>query len=125
MAIAKSAAPVIRHEPMRIAGRRVDAEGVVEVRYPYTDEVIGTVPAGTATHAREAFEIAARYQPKLTRYERQQILLNTAELLVARRGELPDLVTLELGLSKADTRSEDGSASQDLTLPGHLLLRPA
>src|SRR3546814_7913502 len=54
MAIAKSApAPAVRHEPpkhepMRIAGRRVDAEGVVEVRYPYTDEVIGTVPAGTA-----------------------------------------------------------------------------
>src|SRR3546814_17682472 len=110
MAIAKSAAPVIRHEPMRIAGRRVDAEGVVEVRYPYTDEVIGTVPAGTATHAREAFEIAARYQPKLTRYERQQILLNTAELLVARRDEISDLVTLELGISKADSLYEVGRA---------------
>src|SRR3546814_8258155 len=95
---------------MRIAGRRVDAEGVVEVRYPYTDEVIGTVPAGTATHAREAFEIAARYQPKLTRYERQQILLNTAELLVARRDEISDLVTLELGISKADSLYEVGRA---------------
>ena len=58
----------VRHEPMRIAGRKVEAEGVIEVRYPYTDEVVGTVPAGTAAQAREAFETAARYTPKLTRY---------------------------------------------------------
>src|SRR3546814_18341535 len=108
MAIAKSAAPVIRHEPMRIAGRRVDAQGVVEVRYPYTDEVIGTVPAGPATHAREAFEIAARYQPTLPRYERQQILLHTAALLVAPRAAISALVTLELD-RKSDVRGKSRS----------------
>src|SRR3546814_446735 len=128
MAIAKSApAPAVRHEPpkhepMRIAGRRVDAEGVVEVRYPYTDEVIGTVPAGTAAHARQAFEIAAAYEPKLTRYERQQILLKTAELLVARREEISDLVTLELGISKADSLYEVGRAYDVFTLTGQMCI---
>ena len=64
----------IRREAMRIGGEKVTTKDVVEVLYPYTDEVIGTVPAGTAEHAARAFEIAANYKPKLTRYERQQIL---------------------------------------------------
>jgi len=52
----------INAQPMRIAGRKVSASDVIEVRYPYTGEVIGTVPAGTVAHAREAFDIAANYQ---------------------------------------------------------------
>ena len=124
MAIAKSAsAPHIRHEPMRIAGRKVEADGVVEVRYPYTDEVIGTVPAGTAAQAREAFEIAAAYRPRLTRYERQQILLKTAELLVARKDEISDIITLELGISKADSLYEVGRAYDVFTLSGQMCIQ--
>ncbi len=71
----------MRHESMRIAGRKVDTEERVTVHYPYTGEQIGSVPAGTAEHAREAFEIAATYQPTLTRYERQKILLNVAKII--------------------------------------------
>ena len=82
----------IRHEPMRIAGKKVDTEGRVEVHYPWNDAVIGTVPAGNAEHARKAFEIAAAYQPKLTRYERQRILLKAAELLGVSRPTLYDLM---------------------------------
>jgi putative phosphonoacetaldehyde dehydrogenase len=124
MAIAKSApAPTIRHEPMRIAGRKVDAEGVIEVHYPYSGEVMGTVPAGGAAHAREAFDIAAAYQPKLTRYERQQILLRTAELLVARKDEISDLITLELGISKADSLYEVGRAYDVFTLSGQMCIQ--
>lgn len=32
----------IRHEAMRIGGEKVTTSDVVEVRYPYTDQVIGT-----------------------------------------------------------------------------------
>ena len=46
----------IRNEGMRIGGKIVHADEVVEVRYPYTDEVIGTVPAGKAEHARRALK---------------------------------------------------------------------
>ena len=38
----------IRVEAMRIGGEKVTTKDVIEVRYPYTDEVIGTVPAGDA-----------------------------------------------------------------------------
>ena len=42
----------IKHEPMRIAGKKVDAEKNINVHYPYTNEIIGTVPAGSAEHAK-------------------------------------------------------------------------
>ncbi len=113
----------VRHEPMRIAGKKVDADGVVEVRYPYTDTVVGTVPAGTAKHARQAFEIAASYKSKLTRYDRQKILLRTAELLNARREEISDLVTLELGISKQDSLYEVGRAFDVFTLSGQMCIQ--
>ncbi|MFT4159041.1 phosphonoacetaldehyde dehydrogenase [Shinella sp.] len=112
----------IRHEPMRIAGKAVDTEGRIEVRYPWNDAVIGTVPAGHAEHARKAFEIAAAYQPKLTRYERQRILLKAAELLVARKEEVSDLITLELGISKQDSLYEVGRAFDVLTLSGQMCI---
>ncbi|UVC09479.1 phosphonoacetaldehyde dehydrogenase [Rhizobium sp. TH2] len=112
----------VRHEPMRIAGKKVDAEGVVEVRYPYTDTVVGTVPAGTAEHARQAFDIAANFKSKLTRYERQRILLRTAELLDARKQEISDLVTFELGISKQDSLYEVGRAFDVFTLSGQMCI---
>ena len=53
-------------ESMRIGGKKVSADGVVPVHYPFTNEIIGTVPAGRAEHAARAFEIAAGFKPKLT-----------------------------------------------------------
>ncbi len=113
----------IRHEPMRIAGRKVDADDVIELRCPYADALIGTVPAGGVAHAKEASAIAAKYKPKLSRYDRQQVLLRTAELLVQRRDELSDLITLELGNSKKDSRYEVGRAYDLFSLGGQLCIR--
>ncbi len=88
----------VRHEGMRIGNDVVFTDDVVEVLYPYTDEVVGTVPAGTAEHARKAFEIAANYTPKLTRYERSQILQRAGELIGEKRDDLAKWLTLELGI---------------------------
>ncbi len=88
----------IRNEGMRIGGEVVFTDDVVPVKYPYTEEVIGTVPAGDASHAARAFEIAANYMPKLSRYERSQILNRTAELIGERREDLAKWLTLELGI---------------------------
>jgi len=113
--------PVIR-EAMRIGGRKVTTDDVVPVHYPYTNEVIGTVPAGRAEHAAEAFAIAAAYKPRLTRYERQQILFRAAELIRSRRDQLSDLITLELGLSKKDSLYEVGRAYDVYSLAGQLAI---
>ena len=119
----KSAPPIApRHEAMRIAGRKVDLKARVEVRYPYTEEVIGSVPAGTAEHAREAFDIAASYKPTLTRYERQQILLNVARIIDTRKEELAPIITAELGISISDSLYECGRAYDVYTLAGQMCI---
>jgi len=87
-----------RAEGMRIGGEVIFTDNVIEVRYPYTNEVIGTVPAGTAEHAAKAFEIAANYTPKLSRYERSQILNRASELIGEKREFLAKWLTLELGI---------------------------
>ena len=112
----------IKHEPMRIAGKKVDAENKIDVLYPYTNEIIGTVPAGTAEHAKEALNIASNYEPKLTRYERQQILQKTAEELVRRKDEISDVITYELGISKQDSLYEVGRAFDVFSLTAQLCI---
>lgn len=116
-----STRPIIK-EAMRIGGRKVETTDVIEVRYPYTNEVIGTVPAGNAEHAREAFEIAANYTPKLTRYERQQILFRAAELIRERREQIAEVLTLELGICKQHSLYETGRSYDVFTLAGQLAI---
>ena len=112
----------IKNESMRIAGKKVDAEKVIEVEYPYTKEIIGTVPAGNAEHAKKALDIAANYTPKLTRYERQKILQKTAEKLVEKKEEISDVITYELGISKQDSLYEVGRAYDVFSLTAQLCI---
>ena len=113
-------APIV--EAMRIGGKKVSTEHTIPVHYPFTGEVIGTVPAGRAEHAARAFEIAAAYTPKLTRFERQQILFRAAELIRTRKDELSTLITLELGLSRKDSAYECGRACDVFSLAGQLTI---
>ena len=112
----------IRHESMRIAGKKVDTEKNIEVEYPYTGEIIGTVPVGRAEHAKNALQIAANYVPKLTRYERQKILQNTAEELVKRKNEISNVISYELGISKQDSLYEVGRAFDVFSLTAQLCI---
>ena len=112
----------IRNESMRIAGKKIDTEKKIEVEYPYTGEIIGTVPVGTAEHAKNALNIAANYIPKLTRYERQKILQNTAEELVRRKDEISNVISYELGISKQDSLYEVGRAFDVFSLTAQLCI---
>jgi putative phosphonoacetaldehyde dehydrogenase len=111
------------HESMRIGGQKVAGEvGTLEVLNPYTNEVVGTVPRASRKQVQEALERANNFRPKLTRYERQQILTKTAQLLVDRRDEISDLITAESGLSKKDSLYEVGRAFDVFTLAGQLCI---
>ena len=110
------------NEAMRIAGEKVTSDKTINVEYPFTGEVIGTVPAGTAEHARKALDIAANYKPKLTRYERQKILQTAAEVLVKKKEEISDIITLELGISKQDSLYEVGRAFDVFSLTAQLCI---
>jgi len=114
----------IRHESLRIAGRKVagEVDGVVEVFNPYTNEVVGTVPRASARQVREAFEIGARFKSKLSRYDRQRICQKTAELIAGRKDEIARLITAESGLCMKDSLYECGRAYDVWSLSGQLAI---
>ena len=103
-----------RREAMRIAGEKVYRDSAIEVRYPYTGEVVATVPRGTVEDVRRAFRIAKQYKPKLTRYERYRILTRAGEIIASRRDEIARGITLEAGFCLKDSTYEVGRASDVL-----------
>ena len=112
----------VRNEYLRIAGKKVETKARLEVRFPWDNRLVGTVPRATPDLVAQAFRIAHAYKPKLTRYQRQQILLKTADLLVARKEELSRLITLESGLCLKDSLYEVGRAYDVFTFAGQLCL---
>lgn len=102
--------PPVRREAMRIAGRKVQADETIEVLNPYTGQIVGTVPAARPEHVRAAFAAARAFRPRLTRYERQRILLRTAETLRDRKEEFARLITAESGLCWKDSLYEASRA---------------
>ena len=110
-------------EKMRIGGKKVEGEnGNLDVLNPFNGEKVGTIPRASEKQVDQAMEIAKNFQPELTRYERQQILSKTAELLVSRRDEISDLITAESGLSKKDSLYEVGRAFDVFSLTGQLCI---
>jgi putative phosphonoacetaldehyde dehydrogenase len=113
----------IRHEAMRIAGKRVETDQRIDVLNPYTGAVVGTIPAARPEHVREAFAKAKAFKPKLTRYERQQILMKTADLLAARKEEFARIITAESGLCWKDSLYEAGRAYDVYSFAGQLTIK--
>lgn len=101
--------PASAHELMRIDGRRAGAERPrMEVRDPWTGQLAGTVPSATVDDVREAFDVARRYRPTLSRAQRAEILERAAATVVAQADELGLLITRESGLCLQDSRYEVG-----------------
>jgi len=115
--------PPVRHEAMRIAGKKVATDQQIDVLNPYTGAVVGTIPAARPEHVREAFAKAKAFKPKLTRYERQQILLKTADLLAARKEEFARIITAESGLCWKDSLYEAGRAYDVYSFAGQLTIK--
>jgi aldehyde dehydrogenase (NAD+) len=107
---------------MRIAGKEVGGNRVIEVRNPYTNALVGTVPKATVDDVRSAFAIARAYRPQLTRYDRSEVLRKAAELIRARAEAISDLITAECGIGKKDSRYEVGRACDVFTFAGNAAL---
>ncbi|MFZ2652954.1 MAG: phosphonoacetaldehyde dehydrogenase [Burkholderiaceae bacterium] len=99
-----------RREAMRIAGDKVYAERVIEIRYPYTGELVATVPKASIEDVRRALRIARQYRPTLTRHERFKILTRAGDIIASRKDAIARLITLEAGLCIKDTLYEVGRA---------------
>ena len=112
----------IRHEAMRIGGEKVANDRRIDVMNPFTGGVVGTVPKATVKDIKNAFQIAADYKPKLSRSQRAEILKKTAEIIIARREEVSDLITAECGISKKDSLYEAGRAYDVFTLSAQMCM---
>jgi putative phosphonoacetaldehyde dehydrogenase len=97
-------------QKMRIAGKPVDNERLIEVLNPYNGKLVGTVPKATVDDIRNALRTARRFKSKLTRFERSRILLRAADILRANCDAVSDLITTESGLCKKDSLYEVGRA---------------
>jgi putative phosphonoacetaldehyde dehydrogenase len=112
-----------RVESMRIAGKLVATDEVIEVKNPYDGSLVGTVPAARPEHVREAFRKAQDFKPKLSRYERQQILMKTAQLLAERREDFARLISAESGLCWKDAIYEATRAYDVWLFAGQLAIK--
>lgn len=114
--------PPVRNEAMRLAGTLVTTDDVLEVRNPYTGGLVGTVAAARPEHVRRAFAAAKDFRPTLSRFQRQRILLTTAETLAARKDSIARLITAESGLCLKDSLYEVGRACDVFNLAGQLAI---
>jgi aldehyde dehydrogenase (NAD+) len=112
-----------REEALRIGGERIRRDRVIEVLNPYTGACVGTVPKATLEDVRSAFETAHAYKPRLSRYERSRILQRAAEIVVARTEEISNLITVESGLCKKDSRYEAGRVRDVLVFGANAALQ--
>jgi phosphonoacetaldehyde dehydrogenase len=112
-----------RAEALRIGGERVRRDRQLDVVNPFTRERVGTVPLAELEDVRRAYEIAASFQPKLTRFERSNILQKAAALLRARAEEASTLITLESGLCRKDSLYEIGRVADVLVFGANEALR--
>ncbi|MBN3788120.1 phosphonoacetaldehyde dehydrogenase [Burkholderia sp. Ac-20353] len=106
--------PAFRAEALRWCGERAMRERSFDVVDPYSAQRVGTAPLASVDDVRAAFDYAVGYRPSLTRYERSQILERAAALLRERVEQASDLITLESGLSKQDSRYEIGRVADVL-----------
>ena len=117
----------LRHESMRIAGEKIGSERsgnrVIQVRNPYTNQIIGSVPKATVEEIRAAFTKAAAFRSRLSRFDRANILDQAAAIVRARSAEIAALITSESGLCIKDSAYEVGRVADVLNFGANEVLR--
>ena len=78
----------------------------LDVRSPYTGELVGRAPQLDAAQIGAALDTGAATHVELDRHERSQVLERIAERIAAEADDLARLITLESGLCLKDTHYE-------------------
>lgn len=100
-----------------IAGEWVEKAKKLEVKNPFDNSVIDTVPradAGDVDRALAFAERGAKVMAKLTGYERWKILRKTADLMAARNEEIGQIISKEEGKIIAEGRGEANRAVETI-----------
>ena len=96
---------------MYVAGQWVDSPKMLEVKAPYSGEVVDSVPDATSKQVEQALAAAekgAAAMAQLTGYERSQIMLRAADLVQASVEDFARTITLEEGKPLGESRVEAG-----------------
>lgn len=93
-----------------IAGERFTSSTMLDVRSPYTGQVVGRVPQCGRAEVERAIAAAIAYRATLSRHDRSEILLRTADLIKLRAETFAQQITSETGLCIRETRYEVGRA---------------
>jgi len=108
----------MRVEALRIAGERVGADRggdrIILVHNPYSGALVGSVPKATLDEVRRALEIARASKPRLSRFERSNVLNTAAALVRQRTPGIAALISAESGLSIRDAVYEAGRVADVL-----------
>jgi acyl-CoA reductase-like NAD-dependent aldehyde dehydrogenase len=100
-----------------IAGKWIDTEEKIEVRNPFDNCVIDTVPRARSRDLETALAFAergARVMAKLSGYERWKILRKAADLIAARNEDLGQTISQEEGKVIAEGRAEASRAVETM-----------
>ncbi len=100
-----------------IAGSWVDKPKKIEVRNPYDNSIIDTVPRADAGDLEKALVFAergAKVMAKLSSYERWKILRKAADMMAARNEELGQTISKEEGKIIAEGRGEASRAVETM-----------
>ena len=100
-----------------IAGQWIDKAKKIEVRNPFDDSIIDTVPKADASDLERALAYAergAKVMAKLSSYERWKILRKAADLLAARNEDLGQTISQEEGKVIAEGRGEASRAVETM-----------
>jgi len=112
---------------MRIGGEKVgtDRSGdrCIQVFNPFTAQCIGSVPKATLDEVKQVFAMAHAYKPRLTRFERANILNKAAGLVRERTAQVAALISAESGLCMKDATYEAGRVADVLVFGANECLK--
>jgi glyceraldehyde-3-phosphate dehydrogenase (NADP+) len=102
---------------MYVAGEWVDKGQTIEVRNPYDNSVVDSVPRadrGDVERALQSAERGAKVMAKLSGYDRWKILRKAADLMAARQEDLGRTISAEEGKVIAEGRLEANRAVETI-----------
>ena len=98
--------PQVEHLLCLVAGKWVDSKDKIEVRNPYDNAVVGSVPRLSLDEVKRAIDALADYQPTMSAHQRSEVLFNSAQEMKARKEELAVGISAESGMSLKNSRVE-------------------
>ncbi len=94
---------------MIIAGNFIDRPEKIQVRYPYTGEVVDEVPIATSEDIEKAVQSALEgfhLMKKLPAWKRSEILEQTSQLILREKKRLSEILVNEVGKTIKEAEAE-------------------